>query len=328
MSLEKMKCFLKSVVCVILSLVVLASCKEEPALPRPSAYWSGTTSTGLSTNVIHDLIIDKSGNLWAAFYEGRVGKYDGTGWELLIPRSVSSTSSADMLFQDSQGNIWAAVREGFKLYACKFDGENWTSEFLSENAVNGITELANGNILFAMDYGGGYVFDGTDWSLWDCYGHCLGGMDAVFTDKTGVLWIGMRGNKVLKYDGATYSELDIPMEDNSSFGADVVNFSQGSSGDVIACLDPGTAWRMKDDSWERIIKDPTYEAGPALAALEDSKGRVWIGTSSKGVILVDGDKLVTYTINDKNANISGIVENKNGDIFLGNAYGLFVYKYY
>jgi ligand-binding sensor domain-containing protein len=319
--------FVKFSSVLLLWLMVLLSCDDEKALPRPDAYWRLlTVPTGLRVDVINDLLVDQSGKIWAAFAEGGVGRFDGTQWTIFAPAPETGVNSGQVLYEDSHGNIWATVSQNFNTYACKFDGLNWTSSFIATDQITAITELQNGDMFFGGSSTGAHIFDGVDWTQSDCDTKCYY-ISAAFTDSDGILWIGKGGSGVVKFDGTTYTAANIPIPGNEAPGG-VVNFTQGSSGDLIASLKPGTAWRMKEGVWQRIITDMTYPAGPALVTLEDSQGRIWIGTEDKGLILYDGAELITYTLSDRKSHIKGIVEDANGDIYLGNPWGLFKYEYY
>lgn len=318
---------IKRSVPLMLGCFALFCCGEDKQPSKPKAYWRGVnSSTGLSINLVHDVMIASDGKLWAAFYEGVVGRLDGGAWTMLDPLPDNNEGRPYELFEDRDGNIWVTVYHDGKTYASKFDGASWKPYYITNNRVTAITQMPDGNIFFASD-GGGYFLDGETITKFDCGGLCYRMYSAV-VDNDGVLWIGKDRNGIIKMDGSTATELNIPLEGDDRFGSEVADLVQGSSGDIIASLSPGTAWRFRDGKWQRIVTDTSYPAGPAEATLEDSKGRVWIGTQDKGVVLVDGKDLITYTLNNKKNNITAIVEDANGEVFLGNSNGLWQYGTY
>lgn len=318
----------RSFVSFILFFPILISCKKSDSIDSETTQvWTKiTVETRLRTNEIVDMIFDQSGNMWAAFAHG-VGKFDGTSWIIYKPFPVDPSGAnldnyAHAIIQDRSGNIWVTIENNGSTYACKFDGNNWTKKFLTGVRIPAVVELPNGKIWFGSTGTGAYIFDGTNWTQSDCNGLCFLNNSA-FKDKDGIIWIGGNRSSILKYDGITFSKMTIPY--SYGFGGDVVRISQGSSGNIFACLSPGGAWTLKNNNWETVL-EPNYPTGPVLSILQDTKGRIWVGTMEKGIFLYDGLNVTEYKLNGEYLYINKILEDKKGIIWLGNSYGLFKFE--
>ena len=75
-------------------------------------------------------------------------------------------------------------------------------------------------------------------------------------------------------------------------------------------------------SFERM--DASDGLTSARAMIEDSKGRIWIGTNDNGVVMLDGGERVHYTYRDglSSSSVRAITEGEDGVIYLGLATGL------
>lgn len=66
------------------------------------------------------------------------------------------------------------------------------------------------------------------------------------------------------------------------------------------------------------------EASSGRSIFEDSSGRIWIGTNSKGVLVVDDDKKIYLTVDDglKSSSIRSFQEDGDGNVYIGTTEGL------
>ncbi len=81
------------------------------------------------------------------------------------------------------------------------------------------------------------------------------------------------------------------------------------------------------DSWELFSQQPGMASDSVYSLLADSKGNVWAGTWSKGLMKYDGNSWVTYTTVDglPSNEITAIEEYWDGSIWIGTLEGLAVY---
>lgn len=318
------------------------SCQEEKPISKATTYWDKiSVVTGLQSDEITDMISDRSGNLWAAFAHDGIGKFDGSMWTIFrpVPVGMSRVGSTTItygqaIFEDSHGNIWASVRNDVGTYACRFDGQNWVVQYLQVDVLPAIVELKNGNIWYGS-YWNPHIFDGSNWTGEDCgMGLCYRSYSAV-KDKEGVVWIGGSESSVLNFDGTNYTKLKIPV--TNSFTGDVVEIIEGSSDHILVASSGAGVWKLEGNSWKEIAypRASSVFNTNALSVLEDSKGRIWIGTDESGVFLIEGSEVTNYKLDYRlndvryfGKNVTSIIEDKNGKIWLSNIHGLYKFEHY
>lgn len=92
---------------------------------------------------IHDLEIDRSGNIWVVGSKEEVFKQDGATW-IACDTSNSLVKNPYDIASDKDGNIWISCH----LFLVKFDGSNWEKI----DGVNaGHMEIDKDNNLWAME---------------------------------------------------------------------------------------------------------------------------------------------------------------------------------
>ena len=80
--------------------------------------------------------------------------------------------------------------------------------------------------------------------------------------------------------------------------------------------------RYDGTSFERLDSSQGLTSGRAL--LEDSRGRLWVGTNDNGVVVLDGDKVKRYTYEDNlpSSSIRTFAEAGDGVVYIGSTGGI------
>ena len=230
------------------------------------------------------------------------------------------TSAIRSILHDSKGNYWfGSHQEG----VCLFDGKTFTyfttKDGLSDNQVRTIQEDKHGVIWFGTGNGVSYYKDGmiknqmskniitgeqsitkADWSL-----------------TADDLWFNAgKESGVYRYDGQKLSYLEFPLQAvTSTFNTyATTGFSKRKNGGLwIATY--AAVFGYDGQSFE-IIDDQSlgYSRATGLlhirSILEDSKGRLWIGNNSIGVLLKDGDTVINFS---EQNNLIHLMSSRAGD---------------
>lgn len=215
-----------------------------------------TTDDGLPTNIIANLDIDSSGNLWIVTIMYGVIKFDGstfTNYTTLdgVPAMTSSIAV------DSSDNVWVGTMNAG---TGKFDGSTWTTydttsnpSDIPSNAMQMVSAGPNGEVWFALGGMGAGVlkFDGS--STWTHYtdsdtsllAPAGGAPGDIFVDSTGNMWLKMTMYEgPIKFDGSTWTQYTISNSDipnNSTYRTREIDgniWFTSSSGKGAIKLDP------------------------------------------------------------------------------------------
>lgn len=116
---------------------------------------------GLDDGMIHSILQDKHGNIWAGSRNHGVYRYDGKSFVNFTEKEGLSRSCIYSMVEDKAGNIWFATdKEG----VWRYDGKSFTNfttkDGLNNNSVFCIVEDTSGNLWFGTRDVGLCRYDG------------------------------------------------------------------------------------------------------------------------------------------------------------------------
>ena len=169
-----------------------------------------TTDDGLLADTVTAVAIAPNGDLWCAHPAPNCGlsRFNGEKWIVYTANdlSLSLCYLLSLAFSPS-GTLWA----GGGVVLC-FDGENWTS-YSSETGMQQPIALymdigPDGKIWIAGN--GVSCFDGTTWTYYSYEAIGAGseqeGVIPVAVDSDNVVWVGLTGDGVFRYDGESWEK--------------------------------------------------------------------------------------------------------------------------
>ena len=250
-------------------------------------------NSGLPSNKISELLIDKAGNIWIGTLNG-LCKFDGDDWQLY---DTSNTAIADNeirdLALDSTGNIWVGTSKGLSKYSSNSKWYKYTSEIsdIRTAFVRTIAVDKNNNLWGGFGEIYLYKFNGKEWKKIDHYnskGSYISISD-IAIDVDNNIWIGTYKSFIVKYDGEKWTDY------NSKYlhaGIDIAitDMAFANSGDLwlglsffgfetydLAVFDRNT------ETVKEYKKNEKLPYGEISAIEIDKFGNKWIGIRLQGL---------------------------------------------
>lgn len=232
-----------------------------------------TDNSGLLSNEVHVIAVDKHNNKWIGT-AGGLSKFDGSNW---TNYSMSNSSLASnwiwSIAFDNSGNVWIGTNGGG---ISKFDGTNWTSyavpDGLANNSVSTIAIDGQGNKWFGTYGYGVFKFDNINWTIYNTNNSGLvnDGIYVIAIDKQGNKWIGTNGGGLSRFDGANWTTYTINGMDSGIAG---ITFD--ASGDEWILASEGLS-KFNGVNWTQYLSS----VNDSLSCMSiDTQGNKWFGTN-------------------------------------------------
>ncbi|HPN42715.1 MAG TPA: two-component regulator propeller domain-containing protein [bacterium] len=300
---------------VTISRELQTGCITTIAVDRQNNKWYGTNNGGVSVdrngtwqnydtsnsafglNLIIDIAVDSSGNVWIASNWG-VFIYNGDSLRTLNQSNDGMPKTTVMSIEvDREGNVWLGTGNS-GVY--KYDGNKFTNYCDPDNKLRttmvvdiDFDEYNNkwfctsnsGTLLSPYAYGIAR-FDDTNWQFYNVTAglNTSNSVHAVAQEDNGVLWFAT-ANGVFKYDGKSWTNYDT---ENSGLFFDYVT-----------------------------------------SLTIDKKGRKWIASEWYGLCMYDDE--LWYTFSAANSKLIGgyiydLATDKTGNVIIGTHIGVSIYK--
>lgn len=267
----------------------------------------------LSQNTVTCILQDTNGFLWVGTRSG-LNKYDGVNMviydhDLMDPTSLPN-SYIRAVYQDRDSVLWIGTYEGgLSRYNEKTDSfesfvyepENYAS--INSNYVTAIFEDHLGELWVGTTYGGLNKFDRSTekfthfkYNQDDPFSVSANHITGIIEDNDGNLWVSTWGGGLNLFDrnSARFIRYVSDPNDPNTLSSNVIrNVSKGKNGDLWISTQEGLdrmyyakTGRYTIDRIQINSKKVGRNVKVALSALEDSKGRIWMGTENGGVVLL------------------------------------------
>jgi PAS domain S-box-containing protein len=310
--------------------------------------------SGLPSDLVTSMTVDRDGDVWAGTNGGGVCRYDGIGWRTYTTTDGLPDDRIATLSVDGDGALWVGtVHDG----AARFDGEGFTAfttrDGLAANTVADIASDLEGGLWFACWHGGlSYLHPGVslltdspvqeamtrdpEGRMWWGSGatlHCVSDSGAsahvlpsrvlcVLPDSQGRLWVGTHGGV---YRFADRCNLAAP---EHIFGekrdGDTMALEEDPTGAVWVGSERGL-WRC-DGATTRVFTAADGLPGDHVSAVCVGRdGTVWCGSYNGGGLgRYDGDEWRVYDVTDGLAHdaVLDITQAQDGRLWIGTRGGL------
>jgi ligand-binding sensor domain-containing protein len=242
--------------------------------------WS---AVGRSIAIVTGIVIDESGTLWASTYDNGLYEFDRSAqnWRLREPDGPAANSFTSLSL-DPDGNLWSTSTNGFQIY----DGSRWynynTSNLLPPGAtdIRQIVHLANGEHWVATWGAGVFVIEG----------------------KVDALTIKRRIDATTGELSTALGETNFPavpfLKADAQGNIWILNFNASNTNALLARTPADQFVYFSRSDGLRSLDVSVLE----IEKRQDAPDRIWVGTSSSGVSVLD---------------YNGTLQNKADDDFSG-----------
>lgn len=306
----------------------------------------------LSNNQVYDILEDHSGNLWVGTFSGisLMKKHANDFNHVYQQGNNKSSLSTNIIWafeEDQKGRIWIGTDQGINI----FNPETKTYQYitanpenvnaLSENDVRALDFDKEENTMWIGTRGGGLNrYDFRDGSIehfqFEVNKNSLSNnyVNDVLVMKGGQVWIATaNGLNILNVDTKKFNLYGWEKDSLSMLSSEIVIcLLQHRNGNIwagtnngIARIDPRTGSCVN----YCVERNPRKGNNSIFNLAQDNLGRIWAGTSGKGLFVIDPETGGCDTISTENGlpnnTIYGIVMDQDKNMWITTNYGLSKY---
>ena len=196
----------------------------------------------------------------------------------------------------------------------QYNCRTWTRQNgLPAGGVNAIAQTADG-YLWLGTTGGLVSFDGIEFKSLGLSNLQSQIITSLSSSKSGGLWLGMELGSFAYCGGQ-----NIAYQGSAAWGG--VNLNVHS---ILETSD-GAVWLAAETQLARLSREhlfQTFGSNDTTALMQDSKGRIWIGTAHRGLFWWENGALTQFPGHDVDAQeIRALAEDRNGQIWIGTDWG-------
>ncbi len=304
---------------------------------------------GLPQKSIYVLHKGKNNGIWLGTWAGGIAFYKEENYRfnhiVKVPTEPESKSVISAFAEEKNGNIWVGSEQGginiFNLSSGEFLQDNKKSQFENLFRIKSLSTVNKENIIIGTFYQGIWSFNQTENKLNKISDNLLNDATIIST-IAGIeneLYIGTRGSgsSFIKYDLSTkkFESFDITSSDENSRGyLRTWKILVDSSHKVWIATDEGLFYANKNENiFHNCFKDDTaFQLSHTMiyTLYEDKNEILWIGTKGMGIFKYNLSNYNLSRISDDqvitNADIFGITEDKNSNIWFSTDKGIFCFN--
>ncbi len=301
---------------------------------------------GLSQPNVSSIAQDNDGFIWIGTTDG-LNKFDGYQFTTFrnIPNDSRSmpNNRVSCIFKDSKGRFWVAFNKyGIREYIVD---ENVFIPVMARNSeieignVSAVDEDSKGNIWFASRDYGMFKYDLRSNEII----HFSGEFDdpalfseiqpnvSLYTGRTDYVWYSVSNGMMTCYNVRTdeIKRIDLPIKEKKSCSIHQINQGRGDS--LLLSTSMGVfSYSIKTNKFRHSIKKNKSDRFIITnCSLLDSRGNLWFGTESDGLIFISQkgeyrnikqNDLVKNSISEND--VRTVFEDSFGNIWVGTLQGL------
>ena len=258
-------------------------------------------------------------------------------------KNPNSFDIYSLYFDKNQDKLWlGTVSEGLYLYNFRNGTcSNKLKSVLPKQPILAIEENSDSNCLIGFDGQGIWELDRKNQNVKNVYKESLdvpsslrgNGVYDLFCDNNRRVWVCTYSGGLSFFDQASplvNQIVHLSNNTNSLINNDVNGIIEDHWGKLWFATNNGiSCWDLATNKWNSFYNDKETQAQVFLSLCEDNQGRIWAGTYSSGVYILDGKtgkELAHYNKSEKgspllNDFIFNIYKDSSGDIWLGGGSG-------
>jgi len=285
----------------------------------------------------HNIIVAKQDGIWLFDILALTEK------QIYANRDLNSFDFYSLYLDKAQGKLWlGTVSAGLFIY--NFSNGTCSNELksiLPRQPILTMAENTDSTCLIGFDGQGIWELDRRNQKVLNIYKESLdipyslkgNGVYDLFRDKNKRVWVCTYsgGLSFLDQTSPLVNQIvHLPNNANSLINNDVNSIVEDRWGKLWFATNNGiSCWNLATNKWSCFYNDKETQAQVFLSLCEDNQGRIWAGTYSSGVYLLDdinGKELAHYTKDGTgspflNDFIFNIYKDTSGDIWLGGGSG-------
>jgi diguanylate cyclase (GGDEF)-like protein/PAS domain S-box-containing protein len=273
----------------------------------------------IHNNMTMSLLAARDGSLWAATNGGGVVHIEGRRFHTYTVADGLPSDGVTALYESGNGTIWIGTQKGL---ASLTGGRIVTipgSDAPSPMTISTITEDWSGQLWVGTTHGVVTLKDGR-LARHETDGFPNAQILALRVTRDGSVWIGTRGNGLLRYRAGQFRSYGTA---DGLPSANINAIYEDTHGTMwIGTLDHGVG-RLRNDSFD-FASDSLGIGNRAVSSfLEDREGNLWIGSVNGLTRLAEG-RVVAFTtaqglLGDKIRTVTG---DSNGTLWIGTGKGV------
>jgi PAS domain S-box-containing protein len=284
-----------------------------------------TSEDGLPHESIEEVVEDDKGHLWIGTRGGGLSYFDGQRFTSYGKRDGLLAKTIWSLLIDRHGNLWIGSNEGgFHRY----DGREFqtftTRDGLPDEKVYSLLEDRQGKLWLGTAKGPCW-FDGVRFHRLEVPGEPLRSVAAMFLDRRDVLWFGLYGQGLGKFENGQFS---LYQAQNGLAHDYVISVLEDREGNIWVGTQGGGVSKFVGERFVNYTSAQGLCKGLIHAIAQDGKGDYWFGSFGSGLCHYDGKRVSYFKVEQGLLNdlVEDVLVDSDNQVYVATSSGLSVLK--
>ncbi|MCU0663491.1 MAG: hypothetical protein MUC50_14335 [Myxococcota bacterium] len=276
-----------------------------------------SNTPAMKANDVKALFIDSARVLWVGLNGGGLVRYDGREFrhygveDGLVDDKVFFIAEAPAqkeLLVGTVGGLSVLRDEKFTSYTVK--------QGLPFDVVNSILIDSKKRVWLATGKGLGRYENGKVRPATEIPEAANKGLESLYEDRKGRLWLGTWGDGILRWDGQRITSF---AKEQGVTNLIISDFAEDRDGNLFVATFGGGLLRLEGEKFTALTEADGLSKDILISVLEDREGNLWLGTEMAGLFQLRDGKFTTYSTADGllEPSVRTIFEDKSSALWLG-----------